>query len=395
MAPFRLGINYWPRTTAMEMWRRFDLGAIDEDFARIAALGFDVVRFFLRWADFQPQPDALDNGAADNFVRLLDRAHARGLHTMPTLFCGHMSGVNWLPAWSLDRTNPSVRFRTIVGDGTVSPYGIGDFYTGELLAHQRMLARRLGERVRDHAALSAWDLGNEFSNLREPRAPRDAQQWSAALAHDLFETSNVASTAGLHGEDIERDRHIRPSSIAEPWPFATMHGYSVYSSVARDRTDPEVVPFLADLIASFARKPVCFTEFGNPTCPFGVHEMSGHACLDEDEMVLYAQAVLARLQQRGALGAFWWCWADYAHDLADTPPFDRAPHELTFGIVRADGSEKPVAQALAAFAREHREVQEAPPPLGDEERYYAELPGALNCAYGDYVNAHQAWEQSA
>jgi len=396
MARFRLGINYWPRTTAMEMWRRFDLGAIDDDFARIAELGFDVVRFFLRWADFQPEPDAAERDAAANFVRLLDRAHAHGLQTMPTLFCGHMSGVNWLPAWSLDRTNPSTRFRTITGDGTVSPYGCGDFYTGDLLERQRVLARRLGDRARDHTALLAWDLGNEFSNVRAPQTQQAGREWSAALTQDLWETSNVASTGGLHGEDVEQDRHIRPSSIAQPWPFATMHGYSVYSNVARDRNDPEVVPFLAALIASFARKPVCFTEFGNPTCPHGVREMSGHACLDEDEMARYAQAVLERLHQRGALGAFWWCWADYARELADTPPFDRAPHELTFGIVRSDGSEKPVAGTLSAFARERREVCEVPQPtLADEQRYYAELPGSVGGAYDDYLRAHGATRGAA
>ncbi len=388
MARFRLGINYWPRSSAMEMWRRFDVGEIDEDFARIAALGFDTVRFFVRWADFQPQPDSFEAGSATNFVRVLDRANAHGLRTMPTLFCGHMSGVNWLPAWTLDVRNPSLRFRTITGDGTESAYGIGDFYTGELLDRQRALARYLGERARDHAALLVWDLGNEFSNLREPWRSRDAQHWSAALAHELFDSSNVRTTAGLHAEDIDRDRHIRPSSIAQPWPLATMHGYSVYSPFSRDRLDAEVVPFLAELTAACARKPVLFTEFGNPTCPFGVREMGGFACLTEDEMARYASDVLDRLQRRGALGAFWWCWADYAHELADTPPFDRAPHELTFGIVRSDGTEKPVAAALGMFGRERRDVVAVAPLPIDEETYYSGLPRSLERAYIDYIRAH-------
>ena len=45
---FSLGVNYWPRRSAMAMWRRFDAGEIREDFARIAGLGLDAVRFFLR-----------------------------------------------------------------------------------------------------------------------------------------------------------------------------------------------------------------------------------------------------------------------------------------------------------------------------------------------------------
>jgi endo-1,4-beta-mannosidase len=389
MERFLLGINYWPRTSAMAMWSRFDLGEIDEDFARIAGLGLDVVRFFLTWSTFQPTADDLDETALANFVRVLDCAHKRGLRTMPTLFCGHMSGVNWLPEWTLDRRTPNGRFRTIVANGRELPYGIDDFYTGELLTAQRRFARAAGYRACDHAALLAWDLGNEFSNLREPRSPRDAAHWSASLTHDLLESSHAGSTGGLHGEDLERDRNIRPSSIARPWGFATMHGYPVYSDFARARTDAEVVPFLCELAASCAQKPVLFSEFGNPTCPPQAPGTSTFACLSEDEMTLYARAVLERLQARGALGAFWWCWADYASDLAATPPFDRAPHELTFGLIRADGTEKPVAQTLGAFARERRPALAPQTPIVTERAYYAGLPAAIRTDFNAYVRARE------
>ena len=388
MARFLLGINYWPRTSAMGMWSRFDLGEIDEDFARIAGLGLDVVRFFLLWSTFQPEPKTLDRTAFDNFVRVLDCAQRHGLRAMPTLFCGHMSGVNWLPEWTLDRTTSNGRFRTIVAGGGDAKYGIGDFYAGDLLAAQRRFAREAGTRACGHAALYAWDLGNEFSNLREPASPNAAAAWSAALTADLLAASGAPVTGGLHGEDLERDRNIRPSSIARPWEFATMHGYPVYSGFARDRTDAEVVPFLSEITASCAAKNVLFSEFGNPTCPGNASPENAFACLSEDEMTHYARAVLERLAACGALGAFWWCWADYAADLADTPPFDRAPHELTFGLVRADGSEKPVAATLAGFAREAHEVAAAPSAIVDETQYYGGLPASQTQAYAAYVRAH-------
>jgi endo-1,4-beta-mannosidase len=392
MERFLLGVNYWPRTSAMHMWTRFDLGEIDDDFARIAALGLDVVRFFLLWDAFQPAPDEISLRALARFEAVLDRAREHKLRTMPTLFTGHMSGVNWLPAWTLDGAVPAGRFRTFTGAGE-SPFGIGDFYTGELLDAQRLFARAVADRARDHDALYAWDLGNEFSNLRSPNSARDAQHWSAALTHDLFERSNVGATGGLHGEDLTFDRNIRPSSIAEPWEFATMHGYSVYSDFARDRNDAEVVPFLCEVTAACAHKRVLFSEFGNPTCPPGARDVGGHACLSEDEMALYARRVLDRLQHRGALGAFWWCWADYAPELASTPPFDGAPHELSFGIVRDDGSEKPVAQALATFARERRSVMPLSAPIVDEARYYQHLPTSLGDAYRAYCDDHALTEE--
>ncbi|MGC1759829.1 MAG: hypothetical protein WA742_10770, partial [Candidatus Cybelea sp.] len=337
MPRFLLGINYWPRRSAMYMWQRFNLDEIGEDLAQIKALGLDVVRFFLMWEAFQPQPNAMDERALHQFDALMDRIAETGLRAMPTLFCGHMSGVNWLPAWTLERETSVGRFRTIA-NGNVVDRAIGDFYAdAELLRVQVFFAQRVGERVRGHPALFAWDLGNEFSNLRVPATAHDAAEWSARLTEALLEASGAGASGGMHGEDLDHDRRLRPSSIARPWPFAMMHGYSVYSAFARDRLDTNVVPFLCQLQQSFSGKRVLFAERGNPECPPGLDRVDGFACLDENELALYARGAIDRLHARGALGAFWWCWADYDPALATLPPFDRAPHELRFGVVRSDG----------------------------------------------------------
>jgi len=376
----------------MYAWQRFDLGEIREDAARIAELGLQIVRFFLLWEVFQPSRERMDTTALARFERVVEVLADNGLRAMPTLFCGHMSGVNWLPAWSLDSATPHGRFRTIAGNNE-SPYGIGDFYADpRLLEAQLLFAREMGACVRDHPALFAWDLGNEFSNLREPATPADAARWSHRLSQTLREFSKAAVTGGMHGEDLERDRNLRPSSIARPWDFATMHGYSVYSTFSRGRLDTNVVPFLSQLQESFSDKRVLFSEYGNPTCEPPDAESrtaSAFACLDEEEMAQYAYAVADRLHARGALGAMWWCWADYDRALAKLPPFDLAPHELTFGIVRSDGSYKPVAQALARLARENREVVDAPEPLDDDEStYYASLPDSIESLYQRYCETH-------
>jgi len=370
MSTFLTGVNYWPRRSAMYMWQRFDLGEIREDLARMKALGLEVVRFFLLWEDFQPAPDRMNPDALRRFDQMMQAIADAGLFAMPTLYCGHMSGVNWLPAWSLEPETPHGRFRTIA-NGRTSPYGIGDFYSDVgLLRAQEFFANAVGERARNHPALFCWDLGNEFSNLREPLHPQDAERWSAQLSDVLQQASGVGATGGLHGEDVERDRVIRPSTIARPWMFATMHGYSVYSTFSRGPLDTDVVPFYLRVIQSFTEKPTLFSEFGNPACPVGTTSpFGGHACLTEDEMADYATAVIEKLYRAGSLGALWWCWADYVSELADLPPFDRAPHELYFGLVRADGNYKPVARVLERVAKQRRPVLPArrgyvPPDAG-------------------------------
>lgn len=418
---FALGVNYWPQRTATAMWRRFDPGAIREEFARIAGLGLDTLRFFLRWDDFQPQPDALDPVMLDRLETVVELAAGAGLQTIPALFCGHASGVNYLPAWSLDRTRPHGPYRTVCGE-VESPYGIGNIYSGPLLEAQLVFARAIGERLRAHPAVSAWDIGHEFSNVREPRhaklstgdhgsvpaAEREVAEWSRRLSGALQETSTIGVTAGTHSGDLMRDRDIRLGSLCAPFAFASMQGSNVVSPIARSRLDPEVIPFLAMIAAGLSFKPVAVTGFGNPTCPpgkFSAFErfalrgeppnltisaddsaFATYPCLTEDENAAYGTEVLERLHADGRLGALWWCWADYGDELRDHPPFDQAPHERSCGLIRADGREKPIAAALASFARQARLVMKAEDmPMISSTYYFRTLPTSAKTLYDAFL----------
>jgi hypothetical protein len=418
---FSLGVNYWPRSSATAMWRRFDAGEIGEDFARIAALGLDTVRFFLRWDDFQPQPDRVDAAMLDRLETVVTLAAQAGLRTVPVLCCGHAHGANWLPAWALDRKRPHPPVRTIVGDAE-APYGAADLYAGALLDAQLVFARAAGERLRGHPAVCAWDIGHAFSSVREPSrarvssgehsripaAERTVAQWSRRLTDALQETSSIPVTAGTHAADLTTDRSVRLGSLCEPFAFASMQGDTVHAAFARSRLDPEVVPFLAMLAAAWSLEPVVVTGFGNPTCPpdkFSALErfaqpgeppeltispddtaFATYPCLTEHESAAYCTAALERLHADGRLGAYWWCWADYADELRAQPPFDRAPHERTYGIVRSDGSAKPVAAALAAFAARRLDVTEPRDmPMIASNYYYRTLPVSAKTLYDAFL----------
>ena len=225
--------------------------------------------------------------------------------------------------------------------------------------------------------------------MREPASPQDAAEWSKRLTETLAEASGAPRTGGMHGEDLDNDRHIRPSTIAGR---GRSRRCTVTPSTARSRATASTrtsVPFLCQLQQSFSGKRVLFSELGNPECPAGRDRVDGFACLDENELARYARGTIDRLHARGALGAFWWCWADYDPALATLPPFDLAPHELRFGIVRSDGSFKPVAQTLAEIAREGRTVVEPlPPPIAAETEHYAGLPQSIVAEYRDYCDAY-------
>jgi endo-1,4-beta-mannosidase len=367
---FRLGVNYWPARTAMYWWDDVQAPEVDRDMARIAELGLQEARIFLLWEAFQPRAEVVSDQALGSLATILQAAERHDVGLVLSLFCGHMSGVNWLPGWAVDRSlSPTIR--TFSG-GRVVPGGAGDLYADpELLDAQLFLARRLASTFAGHRALARWDLGNEFSNLRWPAHPDEIARWSSLLTEAL-QPAGIEVSGGLHAQDLEQDRGIRISSIAAPWREVVMHGYPIYSDSAAAPDDPDWVPFLSATAARFAAKRVNAEEFGLPD-----HE------LGETPVARYADAVLDRLWRIGAVGASWWCFTDYAVELGRLPPFDLAPHELHFGLFRADGGAKPVADTWRRFGR--RAAREMPQIEGpDEVTWYAGLPARLERAYAEW-----------
>ncbi|MDP2974928.1 MAG: hypothetical protein Q8N45_01820, partial [Anaerolineales bacterium] len=100
-SPFMLGVNYWPRRKAMYWWSDFDAGEVREEFSLIKEIGLNVVRLFLLWDDFQPEPDVVSKSALANLITAADIAAENNLGLDVTFFTGHMSGPNWAPRWLL------------------------------------------------------------------------------------------------------------------------------------------------------------------------------------------------------------------------------------------------------------------------------------------------------
>ena len=84
--PFVLGVNYWPRRKAMYWWNNFDAGEVREEFSLICELGLNIVRIFLLWDDFQPEPDKVALDAMKHLITVADIAADNGLGLRPDLF---------------------------------------------------------------------------------------------------------------------------------------------------------------------------------------------------------------------------------------------------------------------------------------------------------------------
>jgi endo-1,4-beta-mannosidase len=390
---FRLGVNYWPATSAMRWWRRFDASEVSRDFARIREAGLDWVRIFLLWEDFQPYPDAVPPLMLARLVTVADVAAHNHLSLVPTLFTGHMSGVNWIPRWALeaeDSRHPS-RFRTVASERILPRARLKNWYADEDVTRAQVrLAREAAGVLSGHPALWAWDLGNENSNCVVPPTRDAGRAWLERIAGEIRSVDSSSSvTLGLHMEDLEEDRRLGPCEVASVCDFLCMHGYSIYADWAEGPTDECVLPFLGLVTRWLGGRDVLFEEFGAPTRP--LNEAKGDAAgrvplLAEEEAARFTRRALVALREFGLAGAGVWGYADYRQHLWREPPLDEAEHERHFGLWRSDYSPKPALAEVGRMSGASRREVEDDFSWADVDAadYYANPRDNLRRLYGNF-----------
>jgi Beta-galactosidase len=335
---FSLGVNYRP-------FAQLDASVAAEDFAHMAQLGLDALRVFVPWARLQPQPERIDSDVLDRLVALIEQAQKHGLRVLPSL-TGSLDGEDLLPRWA---------------------HGLPNLYAGPLLDAQVRLAVAVAERLREHAgAIVAWDIGHEFSRIRPPRAGKvttgehgsvpvseqEVAAWSKAVAQP-FRAARIPVTAGTWQHDLTTDTNVRFGSLCTPFGCASMQAATPLP-FGRGALDPETIPFLAMVTAAFSFKPVLMTSV---------------VCEADDEHASLASALMHRLHADGRLGAYWSHWRDD----------DR-------GVIRIDGTERPVAGALTAFAKTSPVVQRANDmPMISSTYYYRTLPDSITTLYDAFL----------
>ena len=324
----------------MWMWRDFDLGEVRDDFAQIADIGFDVVRVFALAPDFLPAALCVSSMMVDRLVEVARAARDAGLKTVPTLIVLNMSGSIWWPGWMLDAAG---RPADLFADPT-------------LLRSQALLVESCASALAGDSSVRAFDLSNEIDDAQRPPSRHSGWLWASLLANTVRRAApGIPIQVGAHLPSITTQNNLRIDDIASVADEDIMHAYPLYYDGARSFLDPELVPFSCALTAALSGsgRRALMQEFGLCTAPPGA---GGHTITDdflgeprpqylasEEEGAVYYEGVLERLVATGAAGAYAWCYGDYDARLFDRPPLSHAIRERTFGLVRADGSEKPAA----------------------------------------------------
>ncbi len=405
MTDFTLGVNYWPRRKAMYWWDNFDAGEVREELAVIKEIGLNVVRLFLLWDDFQPEPTSVSQDALKNLVTVADIAAENRLGIDMTFFTGHMSGPNWSPRWLLGGDLPPKAhqhwLRDVVSEGKKTDKGYRNmFHDAMALNAERLLLKTVVSALKDHPAIWMWNLGNEPDLFAWPQTSDDGAAWVKEMVGLIKEIDpNHPITIGLHGDSLHRDNGLRIDKVYAHTDVAVMHSYPMYTAWARKPLDPDFVPFTCALTAALCGKPVLMEEFGGCTALPGEAtytmqwtETNGRErtqfMASEEDFAEFIRLTIPKLQDSGATGAMLWCFADYVPELWDLPPCQNARYERFFGLVRPDGSLKPHAKVIQEFVKTRPQVKPTPEYANitvNSDDFYREPLGHLVDLYQHYL----------
>lgn len=312
---------------------------------------------------------------------MCDVAAKNRLRLIITFFIGHMSSVNWVPEWVLDKHTSvpkGIRYYPTITNLQKSRYQVRDVFNDEfMLEAEKLQVYSIISKLHNHVAVWGWDLSNEPSNLYIPRA-RDLRRWISLLTNEIrTQGSSHPVILGTHSEDLEIDTKFYPWVVGSICDYVVVHGYSVYSKWVKSPLDSDMLPFLCILTEYMVGKPVIVEQFGTPTLSEDLKkEIKGSKVYlaTEDKQALYFRETLRKIQEAGSIGAPAWCYADYHKSLWGKPPLDEKPHERFFGITRSDGTLKPAAKVLKEFASKGLEVKVPSKKLTHSKRAYYSKP---------------------
>lgn len=251
--PFIWGAQYYRAPTPEpDCWER--------DLRRMRELGFDSVKFWVQWRWSCREPDRFE---FDDLDRLMELAHRSGLRVTLNLI------MDTAPAW-LFRTYPDALQMTD-GSEPVEPRAVasrqiggfpGPCYThpGALAERKRFLARTV-ERFRAHPALELWDVWNE---------PEQCGPYRSPAAGKLVCYCNSCRAAFL---EWLRKKYRTIQALNEVWGRC----YRGWDEVEPPLTGETIIDFIdyrefrLDVMTAEARWRIELTRELDPTHPAHLH----------------------------------------------------------------------------------------------------------------------------
>lgn len=326
----------------------------EADFARIASMGFDVVRLVLHWSALQPQPGGIDDAELDRIAQALDwaRAHdvyvvldlhqdawSKHLFTPPDETCppGFSPSIGWdgAPPWATYTDGQST---CQVGTREFSPavaHAFESFWVDRagpdgtgIQTHFMQVWQALAARFGADPVVAGYDLFNE---------PHPGYSAGA---------TDTALLAAFYRRTIEAIRDSEQAAGAPPKPVffepsVLWSGFGAGPIPPPGFTDDDGIVFAPHLYAgSFTLTPGFGVDEGfeaaaTAASTYGATFWSGEwGWFGNPETDAAKVARYAQLEDAHAVGGAWWSWRQACGDPHNHRDGDGEPVPLSPSLVR-------------------------------------------------------------
>jgi len=318
-----IGVNYWPASCGMAMWRTWPETEIQKDLDLIKTLGMNSVRFFLRWSDFEPEAEFYDPSVCHRLESFLKCCSDRDLNMQMSLITGWMNGAVTWPDWA---------------------EGCNVFTDMDMHACAAGYAQRVAEIVAPfHPWMIGIDQGNELCSTPDSMsAPvQSINHWSVLISdaiHSVYPQCLILS--GNHQAQFLDDTGWRPNEqktidihSLHLLPFPRMHNV-----LFEGMDDP-----LAVTVAGYYT--MLFRSFG----PVLIQAIGTASTYDPEIQRRYLSKTLAECWKFGANGFFWWSLKDID---ARFSPYSTHAAESALGLVDEHNRVKPGLECFLEFTHQ-------------------------------------------
>ena len=359
---FLIGVNYWPTGKGVYWWREFDPSSLQRDFSLAAEHGLDLLRVFLLWEDFQPEINRVSVTVLRDLVRVADLANDLRIKILPVFFCGHISGVNWLPSWMVESGRGEGRY-PVFSMGKIRKGRVRNMYSErEVWKAQKLLIHETAGALQGHPAVWGWDLGNQPSNLINPPSRDSARAWFEEMVTELRRwNSFLPITWAMDPSDLEEGRIPGPKELAPYCDFISLQVHPGGTKWSDGPTDERAPLFLCLMAQWLGGKGAWAGDLGVPTEPLlpfltegDRRKLRGAGLVKEGDAETLLEKILDLLKSHGIKGALAGSFSDYDSSLWDRPPLDDRVAERFCGLFRRDGSAKPAARMIRDYPRERK-----------------------------------------
>ncbi|TFG71662.1 MAG: beta-mannanase [Anaerolineales bacterium] len=345
---FIVGCNYWASHAGTAMWSDWRPEVVEADLRQLAEGGLQVLRVFPLWPDFQPltylytghgriqelrmgeTPLAHDEAGAagvspqmmQRFADFADMAEKYELRLLVGLVTGWMSGRLFVP--------PAFEKVNVLTDPVAIKW-------------QSRFVRYFVRRFKTHAAILAWDLGNECNVMGAVPSNEAAWVWTSAIVNSIrIEDKSRPIVSGMHSLEPRRDAPWRIQDQAELTDVLTTHPYPIFTP----HCDNDPVNTIRGCLHATAESRY-YADIGAKPCIAEELGTLGPMISSEEVAADYLRTVLFSLWAHDCHGLLWWCGYDQDH--LTHAPYDWHSHERELGLVRKDRSPKPVFEVLGQF----------------------------------------------